>query len=223
MVNLGNGWDDILADEFQKPYYLQLRRFLKLEYSTRRIFPNMYDIFNALRYTPPEKVKVVIIGQDPYHGAGQAHGLAFSVQRGVRPPPSLQNIFKEIENELHLPSPSHGELTYWAEQGVLLLNTVLTVFEGTPNSHKGRGWEKFTDHVISCVNQFDRPIAYLLWGAGARSKKVLIDNPRHLVLESPHPSPLSAFNGFFGNGHFLKANRFLESNGLTPIDWSLPN
>ena len=222
MVSLGNAWDEILADEFQKDYYLQLRKFLKLEYSTRRIFPNMYDIFNALRYTAPEKVKVVLIGQDPYHGAGQAHGLCFSVKRGIKPPPSLQNIFKEIHDEMHTPIPSHGELTYWAEQGVLLLNTVLTVIEGTPNSHKGRGWETFTDRVIATVNTFDRPIVYLLWGANARSKKSLITNPRHLILESPHPSPLSACNGFFGNGPFLRANRFLEENGASAIDWSLP-
>ncbi|MBR2951527.1 MAG: uracil-DNA glycosylase [Clostridia bacterium] len=223
MVSLGNDWDSILADEFQKDYYLQLRKFLKMEYSTRRIFPDMYDIFNALRYTAPESVKVVILGQDPYHGMGQAHGLCFSVKRGVKPPPSLQNIFKEIHDELHIAPPAHGELTSWAKQGVLLLNTVLTVIEGIPNSHKGRGWEKFTDRVIAHVNSFDRPIVYLLWGANARSKKALITNPRHLVLESPHPSPLSACSGFFGNGHFLSANRFLEKNGLLPIDWSLPN
>ena len=213
MVSLGNDWDTILAEEFCKDYYLQLRKFLKMEYSSRRIFPDMYDIFNALRYTAPQEVKVVILGQDPYHGMGQAHGLCFSVKRGVKPPPSLQNIFKEIQDELHIAPPSHGELTSWAKQGVLLLNTVLTVVESMPNSHKGRGWEKFTDRVISCVNSFDRPIVYLLWGANARSKKALITNPRHLVLESPHPSPLSACSGFFGNGHFIDANRFLQQNG----------
>lgn len=223
MVSLGNGWDSLLADEFEKDYYLQLRKFLKMEYSSRRIFPDMYDIFNALRYTAPENVKVVILGQDPYHGMGQAHGLCFSVKRGVKPPPSLQNIFKEIQDELHIAPPTHGELTSWAKQGVLLLNTVLTVVESMPNSHKGRGWERFTDRVISHVNSFDRPIVYLLWGANARSKKALITNPRHLVLESPHPSPLSACSGFFGNGHFASANRFLGQNGLAPIDWSLPN
>ena len=223
MIHFGNDWDGILEDEFKKEYYLKLREFLKSEYSTKRVYPPMNDIYNALRYTSYTDTRVVILGQDPYHGAGQAHGLCFSVLPGVKFPPSLANIFKELSDEYGMEPPKTGELTGWAKQGVLLLNTTLTVREGLPQSHKGRGWEKFTDRVIAHVNSFDRPIVYLLWGANARSKKALITNPRHLVLESPHPSPLSACSGFFGNGHFLSANRFLEKNGLLPIDWSLPN
>lgn len=219
MVNIGNDWDALLAEEFKKDYYLQLRRFLIAEYTSRTIYPPMNDIFNALKATPYADVKAVILGQDPYHGAGQAHGMCFSVKKGTPPPPSLQNIFKEIQSELGLPIPNHGELTAWAKSGVLLLNTVLTVREGQANSHRGHGWEIFTDKVIELLNQRETPIVFLLWGGNARAKKKLITNPKHLILECAHPSPLSAYNGFFGCGHFIKANEFLKSNGIEPIDW----
>lgn len=222
MVHIGNDWDEILKGEFEKEYYLKLRKFLKQEYSTRRIFPDMYDIFNALKYTPLENVKAVILGQDPYHGFGQAHGLCFSVKRGVEPPPSLKNIYKEIESDLGIKEPAHGELTYWAQQGVLLLNTVLTVREGQANSHRGKGWEIFTDRVIEVINEKAKPSVFLLWGSNARSKKALITNKKHLVLETVHPSPLSAYNGFFGCRHFSKANGFLNKCGRGEIDWRLP-
>ena len=221
MVNIGNSWDILLKEEFQKEYYLELRRFLKAEYATHTVYPNMYDIFNALKMTAYEDVKVVILGQDPYHGPGQAHGLCFSVQQGIEPPPSLKNIFKEIESEYGPPAPPHGELTAWAKQGVLLLNTVLTVRAGCPNSHKGKGWEKLTDKIIALLNARSEPIVFLLWGANARSKKALITAPQHLVLETVHPSPLSAYHGFFGCGHFKKANKFLSANGIEKIDWSI--
>ena len=221
MVHIGNSWDILLKGEFDKDYYIALRQFLKEEYSSRTIYPDMHNIFNALKFTPYENVKVVILGQDPYHGPGQAHGLCFSVQKGVEPPPSLKNIFKEISAEYGFPTPPHGELTSWAEQGVLLLNTVLTVRAGSPNSHKDKGWEILTDKIISLLNERAEPIVFLLWGANARSKKKLITNSRHLVLETVHPSPLSAYNGFFGCGHFKKANIFLKENGLEIIDWSI--
>lgn len=221
MVRFNNSWDILLKDEFQKPYYLNLRKFLVQEYKTQTIYPNMNNIFNALKYTDYKDVKVVILGQDPYHQPNQAHGLCFSVLKGVNPPPSLQNMYKEIHAEYGYPIPQHGELTYWAEQGVLMMNTVLTVREGQPNSHKGMGWEIFTDNVISLLNLRPEPMVFLLWGANARAKKKLITNPNHLVLESAHPSPLSAYNGFFGNGHFKKANEFLKSKGMTEIDWQI--
>lgn len=221
MVNIGNEWDELLADEFKKDYYIQLRKFLISEYNSRRIFPPMNDIFNALRYTSYSDVKAVIIGQDPYHEIGQAHGLCFSVREGVAPPPSLVNIFKEIQNELGISPPKSGELTKWAKNGVLLLNAVLTVREGAANSHKGKGWEQLTDRVIELLNKREQPIVFLLWGRNARDKARLVTNPQHLVLQCAHPSPLSAFNGFFGCGHFCKANEFLEKNGIEPIDWSL--
>ncbi|MBR2590289.1 MAG: uracil-DNA glycosylase [Clostridia bacterium] len=221
MVHIGNSWDILLKDEFEKDYYLQLRQFLKAEYAAHTVYPNMYDIFNALKYTAYEDVKVVILGQDPYHGPGQAHGLCFSVKKGVEPPPSLKNIFKEIENETGIPTPAHGELTAWAQQGVLLLNTVLTVRQGMPNSHKDKGWEILTDRIIELLNARREPIVFLLWGANARSKKKIITNPDHLVLESVHPSPLSAYHGFFGCGHFEKCNQFLQNRNLEKIDWSL--
>ena len=221
MVNIGNSWDILLKNEFEKEYYLKLRAFLKTEYATKTIYPNMYDIFNALKYTAYEDVKVVILGQDPYHGPGQAHGLCFSVKKGVEPPPSLKNIFKEIENECGIPAPAHGELTDWAKQGVLLLNTVLTVRAGSPNSHKGMGWEILTDKIISLLNERTEPVVFLLWGANARSKKALITGKQHLVLESVHPSPLSAYHGFFGCGHFQKCNEFLNEHHIEKIDWSL--
>lgn len=221
MVQFNNSWDILLKDEFQKPYYLNLRKFLVQEYKSQTIYPNMNDIFNALKYTDYKDVKVVILGQDPYHQPNQAHGLCFSVKKGVSPPPSLQNMYKEIYAEYGYPIPQHGELTYWAEQGVLMMNTVLTVRESQPNSHKGMGWEIFTDNVISLLNLRPEPMVFLLWGANARAKKKIITNPNHLVLESAHPSPLSAYNGFFGNGHFKKANDFLKQNKMTEIDWRI--
>lgn len=221
MVNIGNSWDKILENEFKSEYYLQLREFLKYEYSHFKIYPDMYDIFNSLRYTPYEKVKAVIIGQDPYHGEGQAHGLCFSVKKGVKPPPSLQNIFKELNADLGVPIPNHGELTEWAKQGVLMLNSVLTVREGKPNSHKGKGWELLTDAIIRNLNDSERPIAFILWGANARAKEPLITNPRHRIFKAAHPSPLSAYNGFFGCRHFSQVNKFLEDSGQEPIQWEI--
>ncbi|MBO4941134.1 MAG: uracil-DNA glycosylase [Clostridia bacterium] len=221
MVNIGNEWDNLLKDEFDKEYYQKLRGYLAKEYKTKRVFPDMYDIFNALKFTSYSDVNVVIIGQDPYHGEGQAHGLSFSVKKGVEPPPSLKNIFKELSDDLGIAVPNHGELTKWAKQGVLLLNAVLTVRMGEANSHKNMGWEKFTDRVIELLNQREAPIVFLLWGANARQKKSLITNPIHKILESVHPSPLSAYNGFFGCRHFSETNRFLESVGRKVIDWSL--
>lgn len=221
MVNFGNEWDNLLKDEFSKPYYLELREFLKKEYATQTIYPHMNDIFNSLKYTSYSDVKAVILGQDPYHGPGQAHGLCFSVKKGVAPPPSLVNIFKELSSDLNIPIPEHGELTKWAREGVLLMNAVLTVREGEPNSHKGKGWEIFTDNVISLLNQREKPLVFILWGANARSKTKLITNPAHKILESAHPSPLSAYNGFFGCRHFSKTNEFLLENGIDQIDWRL--
>lgn len=220
MVNIGNDWDGILASEFSSPYYLELRAFLKEEYRTRRIYPGMYDIFNALKTTPFANVKCVILGQDPYHGAGQAHGLCFSVRPGVEPPPSLKNIFRELQSDIGMPEPPTGDLTPWAKEGVLLLNTTLTVREGQPQSHKGHGWEILTDAIIRALNGADHPIVFLLWGSNARSKKALITNPRHLILEAAHPSPLSAYNGFFGCRHFSRANDFLKAHGVAPVDWT---
>ena len=219
MVNIGNEWDELLGDEFKKEYYLKLREFLKSEYGTRRIYPNMYDIFNSLKFTSYSDVKAVIIGQDPYHGAGQAHGLCFSVQKGTAVPPSLQNIYKELYSDLGIPPASHGYLKKWADSGVLLMNTVLTVREGQANSHRGMGWEIFTDRVIELLNDRDKPIVFLLWGGNAKQKMRLITNPKHLILQAAHPSPLSAYNGFFGCRHFSKANEFLTANGMEPVDW----
>ena len=221
MVNIGNDWDDVLKGEFDKEYYLNLREFLKHEYSHYKIYPNMYDIFNALKYTPYNEVKAVIIGQDPYHQPGQAHGLCFSVKKGVPLPPSLQNIYKEIQSDLGIPPASHGELISWAKSGVLMMNAVLTVRDSTPNSHKNKGWEIFTDRVIELLNQREKPMVFILWGANARSKAKLITNPNHLVLQSAHPSPLSAYNGFFGNRHFSKTNQFLAEHGIEPVDWRI--
>lgn len=222
MVNIGNDWDDILSDEWRKPYYLTLREFLKKEFSSATVFPPMHDIFNALKYTSFKDTKVVILGQDPYHGAGQAHGLCFSVKNGIEPPPSLKNIFKEQADDLKITQPAHfGELTSWAKQGVLMLNAVLTVREGMPNSHKGKGWEHFTDRVISELNKKDTPVVFLLWGNNAIQKARLITNPKHIKLTSVHPSPLSAYGGFFGCKHFSRTNEILLQNGLLPIDWQL--
>ena len=221
MVNIGNDWDDILKDDFSSEHYATLRTFLKSEYSSHTVYPGMYDIFNALKYTPYSSVKVVIIGQDPYHGPNQAHGLSFSVREGVPPPPSLQNIFKEIKSDLGLPIPNHGCLEKWARQGVLLLNAVLTVRAGQANSHKGQGWETITDSIIRHLNDRQKPMVFLLWGANAGAKSALVTNPSHLVLKCAHPSPLSAYNGFFGCKHFSKTNKYLSECGLKEIDWRL--
>lgn len=222
MVCLNNSWDLILKDEFNSQYYQNLRQFLKKEYFTRTIYPPMDDIFNAFKYTDYNDVKAVILGQDPYHGAGQAHGLCFSVKKGIKPPPSLINIYKEQKTDLNIDQPfDSGDLTKWAKQGVLLLNTVLTVRESQPNSHKGMGWEQLTDRVIEILNNREKPVVFILWGANARSKKKLITNPNHLIIESAHPSPLSAYNGFFGSKPFSRTNEFLIKNGQKPIDWQL--
>ncbi|MBO7196290.1 MAG: uracil-DNA glycosylase [Clostridia bacterium] len=223
MVYLGNDWDELLKAEFEKEYYLSLREFLKSEYFSRRIYPPMNDIYNALRYTSYDNTRVVILGQDPYHGYGQAHGLCFSVKEGTPPPPSLKNIFKELHNELGIAEPRTGELIGWAKQGVLLLNTTLTVREASPQSHKGQGWEILTDRIIEIINEKERPVVFMLWGGNARAKKALITNKNHLVLECAHPSPLSAYNGFFGCGHFVKANDFLASKGEASILWDKIN
>lgn len=221
MVKFGNDWDEILKGEFEKEYYQRLREFLKEEYSSQVIYPPMNDIFNALKTTAYSDIKIVILGQDPYHEPNQAHGLSFSVKKGVVPPPSLKNIYKEINSELGIPVPNHGELTGWAKQGVLLLNTVLTVRQGQANSHKNKGWEIFTDTVIRKINEREKPVVFLLWGGNAKQKTALITNPAHKILTSVHPSPLSAYDGFFGCGHFKSANEFLKSIGETPIDWSV--
>ena len=219
MVNIGNDWDNILADEWEKPYYKELRKFLKSEYSSRRIYPEMNDIFNALKFTSFEDTKVVIIGQDPYHGYGQAHGLCFSVKEGVALPPSLKNIYKELNSDVGKEITSNGCLTDWARQGVLLLNAVLTVREGEPTSHKDKGWERVTDRIILELNRKQTPIVFLLWGAYAQKKAEIIDNPLHKKLISVHPSPLSASRGFFGCKHFSKTNEILSNNGLNGIKW----
>ncbi|MBQ2047575.1 MAG: uracil-DNA glycosylase, partial [Schwartzia sp.] len=218
-----NDWKTPLAPELEQQYYQDLRRFLITEYRTRQIFPDMYDIFNALHYTSLADTKVVILGQDPYHEPGQAHGLSFSVKPGVQPPPSLINIFKELSTDLGCTMPNNGCLKPWAEQGVLLLNTVLTVRAHQANSHKGKGWEIFTDRIISILNEREKPMAFILWGRPARMKKAMITNPNHFVVESPHPSPLSAYAGFFGSRPFSQVNDFLKRTGQTPIDWQLPN
>lgn len=222
-VNFKNQWQDLLKDEFSKEYYLKLREFLKLEYSTRTIYPHMNDIFNALHFTSYEDVKVVILGQDPYHGYKQAHGLSFSVQPGIKIPPSLRNIYKELQNDLGCYIPNNGFLKSWTKEGILLLNTVLTVREGTPNSHKNKGWEIFTDKVISLLNEREKPIVFILWGNNAISKEKLITNKNHLILKSVHPSPLSASRGFFGSKPFSKTNDFLKSINEEPINWQIEN
>ena len=220
---LNNDWAPFLEPEFEKPYYKQLRQFLVQEYNTRRIYPDPYDIYAALRVTGYAAVKVVILGQDPYHGAGQAHGMSFSVKPGVPAPPSLQNIFKELHSDLGGYLPNNGYLLRWAEQGVLLLNTVLTVREGQPNSHRGMGWETLTDKVIETLNQREVPLVFVLWGSHAQSKKALIDAKRHRIIQSPHPSPLSAHRGFFGSRPFSRANAYLKELGLPEIDWQIPH
>ena len=223
MIQFNNDWDELLKDEFAKPYYRQLREFLKKEYSQHTIYPPMDDIFNAFKFTPLKDTKVVILGQDPYHGENQSHGLAFSVKPGVRIPPSLLNMFKELKESLDFQIPNNGYLVEWAVQGVLLLNTVLTVRQAQPNSHRGKGWEQFTDNVIQLLNQRKEPIVFLLWGNNAKEKMKMITNPAHYILTAVHPSPLSANRGFFGCNHFKKANEFLEEQGQTPINWQTSN
>ena len=220
---LKNNWNIKIGDEFKKDYYLELRKFLVNEYNTKTIYPNMYDIFNALHYTDYDKVKVVILGQDPYHGPNQAHGLSFSVKPNIPIPPSLRNIYKELHDDLGCYIPNNGYLKKWADEGVLLLNTVLTVRAGIANSHKNKGWEQFTDNIIKVLNEREKPIVFILWGNNAISKKKLITNKNHLILQSVHPSPLSASRGFFGSKPFSKTNSFLESIGETPIDWQIEN
>lgn len=217
-----NDWGPLLQPEMEKPYYRELRKKLAAEYRQHRVYPDMYHIFQALRLTSYEAVKVVILGQDPYHGYGQAHGLSFSVLPGVKTPPSLQNIYKELRDDLGCTIPSHGFLEHWAKQGVLLLNAVLTVREGQPNSHKGLGWERFTDAVIAALNERERPVVFILWGRHAQEKASFIDRSRHYVIASPHPSPFSAHNGFFGSRPFSRTNAFLRSIGETEIDWQIP-
>lgn len=216
---IGNSWDKLLSKEYQKEYFKNLMNFIKEEYKTKVIYPKQNEVFNAFRYTSFDDVKVVILGQDPYHGPNQAEGLSFSVSNEVLKPPSLKNIFKELENDLQIPFPEHNSLKPWAKEGVLLLNAVLTVQEHMPTSHKDKGWETFTDNVIKILNQKKEPIVFILWGSYARNKKSLITNPIHYVIESPHPSPFSARNGFFGSKPFSKTNNFLKSKGLKEIDW----
>lgn len=221
MGAISNDWQEALKEEFRKPYYRKLYDTVRREYSTRRIFPPSDDIFNAFHLTPLKDVKVVILGQDPYHGEGQAHGLCFSVKPDVEIPPSLVNIYKELHDDLGCEIPNHGYLTKWAKQGVLLLNTVLTVRAHQANSHRGIGWEEFTDAAIRILDVQERPIVFILWGRPAQMKKSMLHNPRHLVLEAPHPSPLSAYRGFFGSKPFSQTNRFLEEHGIEPIDWQI--
>lgn len=220
---LKNDWNELLKDEFSKDYYLSLREFLKNEYTTKIIYPDKYDIFNALHYTSYKDVKVVILGQDPYHGPNQAHGLSFSVSPGVKIPPSLLNIYKELNSDLGCYIPNNGYLKKWADQGVLLLNTSLTVRAGEANSHKNKGWDIFTDKIISLINKKTDPVVFLLWGNNAINKKKLITNKQHLILSSTHPSPLSASRGFFGSKPFSKINKFLVSVNKAPIDWQIEN
>lgn len=223
MVNLGNDWDIILKEVFEDENYLNLREFLISEYRSRVIYPDMHDIFNALKTTSYKDVKIVILGQDPYHNPGEAHGMCFSVQPGIKIPPSLMNIYKELNSDVGTYIPNNGYLMDWAKQGVLLLNTILTVRKNAPLSHKGKGWEKVTDSVISALNKREDPVIFLLWGSPARAKKALITNSKHVILETVHPSPLSAYNGFFGCKHFSKANKILSQMGKEPIDWQIKN
>ena len=223
MSMITNDWLEPLSSEFRKEYYSQLYNFVKDEYSKTVVYPPAEDIFNAFHFTPLKDVKVLLLGQDPYHNEHQAHGLSFSVQPGQDIPPSLVNIYKELHDDLGCYIPNNGYLKKWADQGVLLLNTVLTVRAHQANSHQGHGWEQFTDAVIQAVNAQDRPIVYMLWGAPARRKKAMLTNLKHLILEAPHPSPLSAYRGFLGCKHFSKANEFLKASGVEPIDWQIEN
>ncbi len=223
MAMIDNDWLEVLSGEFRKPYYKELYRFVLQEYQTAQVFPPADDIFNAFHLTPLSEVKVVILGQDPYHNVGQAHGLCFSVKQDVEIPPSLVNIYQELHDDLGCYIPNNGYLVKWASQGVLLLNTVLTVRAHLANSHRGKGWEEFTDAAIRALNEQDRPIVFILWGKPAQMKKSMLNNPNHLILEAPHPSPLSAYRGFFGSRPFSKANNFLSENGVAPIDWQIEN
>ena len=223
MVKIGNQWDDILKEEFQKEYYQKIREFLKQEYSHFQVYPDMHDIFNSLKYADYNNTKVVIIGQDPYHEEGQAHGLSFSVKPGIDIPPSLLNIYKELQDDVGCFIPNNGYLEKWAKQGVLLLNNVLTVRAHQANSHRTCGWETFTDSIIYELNKREKPIVFLCWGSCAKQKEALITNPNHYILKAPHPSPLSAYRGFFGCKHFSKTNALLQQNGEEPIDWQIPN
>lgn len=223
MEILKNDWKDLLEDEFKSPYYLNLRKFLISEYKSNIVYPNMYDIFNALHYTPYNKVKVVILGQDPYHGPNQAHGLSFSVKPGVPAPPSLVNIYKELHTDLNCYIPNNGYLKKWADQGILLLNAVLTVRAGEANSHRNKGWENFTNKIIELVNSKEEPVVFILWGKNAQEKQALITNPIHHIIKSVHPSPLSASRGFFGSRPFSKTNEYLKADGIDPIDWQIEN
>ena len=221
MVNIGNDWDEVLKDLFKSENYEKIREFLKSEYSLHTIYPSMYDIFNAIKITPYKSIKAVILGQDPYHEPGQAHGLCFSVKEGTKLPPSLVNIYKELYSDLGIEPSESGDLTAWAKQGVLLLNTTLTVRRGVANSHSKCGWTEFTDEVIKKISEREKPVVFILWGGNARAKKSLIDLSRHFVIESAHPSPLSCYNGFFGSKPFSRTNEYLKSIGETPIDWRL--
>lgn len=221
MIRIGNDWDQVLDGEFKKEYYIKLQEFLAEERSEHTVYPPEENVFNALKFSAYEDTRVVILGQDPYHEPNQAHGLCFSVNKGVKVPPSLVNIYKEIQSDLGITPPDHGYLAGWAKQGVLLLNTVLTVRQGEANSHKGKGWEIFTDRVVELLNKRTKPMVFVLWGANAKSKQALITNKEHMILTGAHPSPLSAYNGFFGGGYFSKTNRFLEITGQKPIDWDL--
>lgn len=223
MAIIQNDWAQYVDDEFQQAYYMKLRKILKEEYETNTIYPDRYDIFNALHYTSFQDVKVVILGQDPYHGPGQAHGLSFSVKPGIAPPPSLVNIFKELHDDLGCYIPNNGYLRKWADQGVLMLNTVLTVRRSEPNSHRGLGWELFTDQVIRALNYKEEPVVFLLWGSHAASKIKLIDTSKHVVLRAPHPSPLSSYRGFFGSRPFSQINNWLKQQGRDEIHWQIPN
>ena len=223
MAMIQNDWLEPLNPEFRKPYYAELFKFVKEEYATRKVFPPADDIFNAFHLTPLHEVKVVFLGQDPYHNVGQAHGLCFSVKPDVEVPPSLVNIYQELHDDLGCYIPNNGYLTKWAKQGVLMLNTVLTVRAHQANSHRGKGWEEFTDAAIRILNEQDRPMVFILWGSPAQKKAAMLHNPKHLILKAPHPSPLSAFRGFFGSRPFSQTNEFLERNGLTPIDWQIEN
>ncbi len=223
MGAIQNDWLEAIGEEFRKPYYKELYDFVKEEYNTVTVYPPSDDIFNALHLTALKDVKVLVLGQDPYHGANQAHGLSFSVLPGQRIPPSLRNIYQELHDDLGCYIPNNGYLEKWAKQGVLMLNTVLTVRAHKPNSHQGKGWEHFTDAIIEAVNKEDRPIVYLLWGRPAQSKMSMLNNPKHLILKAPHPSPYSADRGFFGCRHFSQANEFLKANGQEPVDWQIEN
>lgn len=223
MSALPKGWESVLSEEFKKPYYSSLYKKIKTEYESTVVYPPSNEIFTAFNLTDIDKVKVLILGQDPYHEPGQAHGLSFSVKPGIQIPPSLLNIYKELHDELGLYIPNNGYLTKWADQGVLMLNTVLTVRAHNANSHKGLGWEEFTDAAIKALNELDKPVVYMLWGSPAQRKAQMLNNKKQLVLKAPHPSPLSSYRGFFGCNHFIKCNEYLKANGLSEIDWQIEN